>query len=106
MSGRAITTTITVPTDVAAVATTRQDSLSLSRAARELGLKRDEFDLAVQLGCVRTVPDEGGGSRRVARAEVDRVRSEQGFPEALRQWRWRVGPVRLLWLLHKILAPA
>ncbi|MGW0711955.1 DUF6397 family protein [Streptomyces sp. NPDC002643] len=59
--------------------------LAQSRAARELGLKRGELDLAVQLGCVRTVLDEGGGDRRVARAEIDRLRAEEGFPEALRQ---------------------
>ncbi|MEV5341236.1 DUF6397 family protein [Streptomyces sp. NPDC052676] len=53
------------------------------RAARELGLKRTEFDLAVNLGRVRTVPDEGGGGRRIPRAEVDRLRSAEGFPEAL-----------------------
>ncbi|MEU9291146.1 DUF6397 family protein [Streptomyces sp. NPDC048275] len=64
---------------------TQSATSSLSRAARELELKRREFDLAVQLGCVRTVPDEGGGGRRVARAEIDRVRSEDGFPEALRE---------------------
>ncbi|MFE9880669.1 DUF6397 family protein [Streptomyces sp. NPDC005784] len=58
---------------------------SLSRAARELELRRGEFDLALHLGCVRSVPDEGGGGRRVARAEIDRVRAEAGFPEALRE---------------------
>ncbi|WP_327693168.1 DUF6397 family protein [Streptomyces sp. NBC_00459] len=56
-----------------------------SRAARELGLKRREFDLAVQLGCVRTVPDEGGGGRRVGRDEVDRLRKDAHFPETLRE---------------------
>ncbi|GAB2851689.1 hypothetical protein GCM10027074_17980 [Streptomyces deserti] len=55
-----------------------------SRAARELGLKRGEFDLAVNLGLIRTVPDEGGGGRRVARAELDRLRAQDGLPEALR----------------------
>ena len=40
-----------------------------SRAARELGLKRREFDLAVNLGLIRTVPDEGGGGPRVALAD-------------------------------------
>ncbi|MFD4565015.1 DUF6397 family protein [Streptomyces sp. NPDC058467] len=58
---------------------------SLSRAARELELKRGEFDLALHLGCVRSVPDEGGGGRRVTRTEIDRVRSEDGFPETLRE---------------------
>ncbi|MEU3935820.1 DUF6397 family protein [Streptomyces sp. NPDC029044] len=55
-----------------------------SRAARELDLKRGEFDLAVNLGLIRTVPDEGGGGRRVARAEIDRLRSGEGFPDILR----------------------
>ncbi|MER7480740.1 DUF6397 family protein [Streptomyces sp. NPDC126510] len=56
-----------------------------SRAARELELKRREFDLAVNLGLIRTVPDEGGGGRHVARAEIDRLRSGDGFPGALRE---------------------
>ncbi|MER6952602.1 DUF6397 family protein [Streptomyces sp. NPDC000618] len=60
-------------------------SCTPSRAARELDLKRSEFDLAVHLGRIRTVPDEGGGGRRVVRAEIDRLRSEPGFPEALRR---------------------
>ncbi|MFI9151418.1 DUF6397 family protein [Streptomyces sp. NPDC053367] len=55
-----------------------------SRAARELGLKRSEFDLAVHLGRIRTVPDEGGGGRRVPQSELDRLRAEPGFPEAFR----------------------
>lgn len=58
-------------------------SCAPSRAARELGLKRSEFDLAVQLGQIWTVPDEGGGGRRVTRAEIDRLTAEDGFPEAL-----------------------
>ncbi|WP_425245661.1 DUF6397 family protein [Streptomyces sp. NEAU-NA10] len=60
-------------------------SCTFSRAARELGLKRIEFDLAVHLGRIRTVPDEGGGGRRVARAELDRLRATPGLPEALRK---------------------
>ncbi|MGW3666120.1 DUF6397 family protein [Streptomyces sp. NPDC005141] len=64
---------------------TRSATSSLSRAARELELRRGEFDLALHLGCVRSVPDEGGGGRRVARAEIERVRAEAGFPEALRE---------------------
>ncbi len=60
-------------------------TLAQGRAARELGLKRGEFDLAVRLGRVRTVPDEGGAGRRVTRAEIDRVTSEEGFPEVLRE---------------------
>ncbi|MET7740234.1 DUF6397 family protein [Streptomyces sp. NPDC005385] len=64
---------------------TQSGTTSLTRAARELELRRGEFDLAVHLGCVRTVPDEGGGGRRVARAEIDRLRSEAGFPETLHE---------------------
>lgn len=60
-------------------------TLALGRAARELGLKRSQLDLAVQLGCLRTVVDDGGGARRVAQAEIDRLRAEEGFPEALRE---------------------
>ncbi|WP_328869689.1 DUF6397 family protein [Streptomyces sp. NBC_00287] len=59
-------------------------SCTPGRAARELGLKRREFDLAVHLGHIRTVPDEGGGgARRVARSEIERVRASDGFPESL-----------------------
>lgn len=66
--------TITKPSDL---------SCTPSRAARELGLKRGEFDLAVHLGRIRTAPDEGGGGRRVTHAEIDRLRSADGFPETL-----------------------
>ncbi|MER7963172.1 DUF6397 family protein [Streptomyces ardesiacus] len=62
----------------------RDACVAPSRAARELGLKRSEFDLAVHLGRIRTVPDDGGGGRRVHRAEIDRIRAADGFPEELR----------------------
>ncbi|MEU0071932.1 DUF6397 family protein [Streptomyces sp. NPDC006332] len=55
-----------------------------SRAARELGLKQSEFDLAVNLGHIRTLPDEGGGGRRVPRSEIERLRASEGFPGSLR----------------------
>ncbi|MBE8470663.1 DUF6397 family protein [Streptomyces justiciae] len=66
---------------------TRPQQLTLTpgRAARELGLKRNEFDLGVHLGHIRTVPDEGGGGRRVPRTELDRLRAEDDFPEAFQQ---------------------
>lgn len=54
------------------------------RAARELGLKRGEFARAVQLGLVRAGPRAPGGAARFTRAEVDRVRAAEGFPQALR----------------------
>ncbi|WP_220212954.1 DUF6397 family protein, partial [Streptomyces sp. WELS2] len=63
---------------------TRPDTCKPSHAARELGLGRGDFERAVQLGCIRTVPDEGGGGgRRVERAEIERVRAQDGFPESL-----------------------
>ncbi|GHH11378.1 DUF6397 family protein [Streptomyces lanatus] len=62
---------------------TRHPACTPSRAARELGLKRGELDLAVHLGLIQSVPDEGGGGRRVPRAEIDRVSSADGFPDSL-----------------------
>lgn len=59
--------------------------ITTGRAARELGLKRTEFDLAVHLGRVRTAPGDGGEGRRVARAEIERLRAGAGFPETLRR---------------------
>ncbi|GAA3116755.1 DUF6397 family protein [Streptomyces rectiviolaceus] len=59
-----------------------QTSVTQSRAARELGLKRGEFELAVMLGRIRTVSDTVGGRRRVTREEIERVRAGEGFPEA------------------------
>ncbi|WP_338693977.1 DUF6397 family protein [Streptomyces sp. Q6] len=53
-------------------------------AARELGLKRGEFELAVRLGRIRTVAAEDGGRRRVPREEIDRIREAEGFPDTLR----------------------
>ncbi|WP_432129606.1 DUF6397 family protein [Streptomyces tendae] len=63
---------------------TRSASVTRHRAARELGLSRGDLDLAVQLGRVRTVPDDGGGGRRVPRDEIDRIRAADGFPDVLR----------------------
>nr|WSW47195.1 DUF6397 family protein [Streptomyces sp. NBC_01001] len=55
-----------------------------ARAAGELGLTRTEFALAVQLGIVRAGPPAPGGAARYTRAELDRIRSADGFPGALR----------------------
>ncbi|WP_229377974.1 DUF6397 family protein [Streptomyces sp. VRA16 Mangrove soil] len=54
-------------------------------AARELGLKRGEFDLAVRLGRIRTVAAPEGGRRRVPCEEIDRIREAEGFPDVLRE---------------------
>ncbi|GAA3379279.1 DUF6397 family protein [Streptomyces sannanensis] len=60
-------------------------SLPAARGAQELGLRRGEFDLAVQLGHIRTTADEAGGRQRVPREEIDRLRAADGFPESLRE---------------------
>jgi hypothetical protein len=72
-----------MPTDI--ITTPHHLSYAPSRAARELGLRRGEFDLAVHLGHIRTLPDEGGGGRRVPRSEIDRLTAGEGFPDSLRR---------------------
>jgi hypothetical protein len=59
--------------------------LPAARAAQELMLKRGEFELAVQLGHIRTVTDPGDARSRVAPEELDRLRAQDGFPDALRE---------------------
>ncbi|MFI6950390.1 DUF6397 family protein [Streptomyces sp. NPDC050422] len=59
--------------------------VTASRAAAELELRRGEFALAVHLGIVRVEARETGGRVRVGQEEIDRLRSEDGFPEALRE---------------------
>ncbi|MFF5933576.1 DUF6397 family protein [Streptomyces sp. NPDC012508] len=84
-------------------------TLAPARAAQELELRRDEFQLAVQLGLVRTVSGAApgtpppsraaagggpgaapgvagarGGRRRVEQSEIDRLRSAPDFPAGLR----------------------
>ncbi|MFD8260510.1 DUF6397 family protein [Streptomyces griseoluteus] len=75
-------------TTIASVTTLTPERPALcppSRAARELGLKRYEFDLAVELGRVRIVPDGASGGRRVARTEIARLQTQPGFPQTLRE---------------------
>ncbi|MFC8535638.1 DUF6397 family protein [Streptomyces sp. NPDC057249] len=59
-------------------------TLGAARAATELGLKRNEFDLAVYLGAVR-VNSGPDGRPRIGRAEIERLRAQDGFPDALRE---------------------
>ncbi|MET9413102.1 DUF6397 family protein [Streptomyces klenkii] len=69
-------------------------TVACGTAARELGLRPREFELAVQLGHVRTVTVAFGGRPRVARVareEIERLRSGAGFPESLRNRLWAVG---------------
>ena len=60
-------------------------NVGLRTAAKELGLRPRELELAVQTGEVRTVPGVRGGRRRVAREELDRVRGTEGFPQSLHE---------------------
>ena len=60
-------------------------SVAPGRAAHELHLKPTEFDLAVRLGRIRTVPGDRGGGPRIERAELERLRARPGFPEELRE---------------------
>ncbi len=83
MSGNTITHKITAAAEQigATRGATHGPSLAPNRAARELGLRRSEFDLAVHLGRIRTVPDEGRrGGRRVARDEIERIRAGRASP--------------------------
>ncbi|WP_399124569.1 DUF6397 family protein [Streptomyces sp. ITFR-6] len=68
-----------------AVGTNGADTVAASRAAADLVLKRGEFELAVHLGIVRVQALRGGGRPRVRQEEIDRLRSEHGFPGALRE---------------------
>ncbi|MFF9572405.1 DUF6397 family protein [Streptomyces sp. NPDC014685] len=67
------------------VGTGTADTIAMGTAARELLLKRGEFAIAVHLGLIRLTVRQGGGRPRVDRAEVQRLRSQDGFPEALRE---------------------
>ncbi|WP_274535906.1 DUF6397 family protein [Streptomyces sp. CB02923] len=78
------------------------------RAARELGLRGGEFDLAVQLGEVLTLPPDPEarpgpvgpwGRRRVPAEEIRRLRSEEGFPGTLRERLRTVGTAEAAELL-------
>ncbi|WP_328584515.1 DUF6397 family protein [Streptomyces sp. NBC_00370] len=66
------------------VSASAQD-VGVVRAARELELKRGEFQLAVQLGHIRTTAGTGSGRRRVAGQEIARLRAVEGFPDTLRE---------------------
>ncbi|MFF0445229.1 DUF6397 family protein [Streptomyces sp. NPDC004609] len=67
--------------------------LTPGRAAHALDLKRGEFDLALQLGYIRTVPGASGGPPGVAHEEIDRLRRADYHPDALRERVRTVGTV-------------
>ncbi|MBP0458311.1 DUF6397 family protein, partial [Streptomyces montanisoli] len=70
------------------------EAVGADRAARELGLKRGEFTLAVELGHVRVADGSTAGRIRVPRGEIDRLRAAEGFPEALRERVLTMGTAR------------
>ncbi|MFJ5223054.1 DUF6397 family protein [Streptomyces sp. NPDC088400] len=63
----------------------RAQAVGVTRAARELCLKRGEFELAAQLGHIRTISGATPGRRQVTRREIDRLRAAEGFPDTLRE---------------------
>ncbi|MBA0052441.1 hypothetical protein E0L36_16430 [Streptomyces sp. AJS327] len=73
--------------------------IAAHRAARELRLPPGEFELAVQLGEIRPVPDGEGRPHRVLAVDVERLRAADGFPEALRERLRVVGAVEAAALL-------
>ncbi|WP_409235395.1 DUF6397 family protein [Streptomyces sp. PA5.6] len=79
---------------------TARPTVTPTWAARELGLKRGEFDLAVMLGRIRTVGEAPGEQRRVTREEIDRVRGDKGCLEALRKGVRVVGTTEGAELMH------
>ncbi|MGI5347238.1 DUF6397 family protein [Streptomyces sp. CA-250714] len=59
--------------------------VALRTAAKELGLRPREFELAVQTEEVCTVPGAPGGPRRVTRQELERIKGAADFPGGLRE---------------------
>ncbi|WP_405749342.1 DUF6397 family protein [Streptomyces sp. NBC_00012] len=77
----ACTKTAGVPAASVPAAGTR----ALGAAAQELRLKRGEFAIAVHLGLIRLTVPQDDGRPRVGCDEIERLRSQDGFPEALRE---------------------
>ncbi|MFG2331102.1 DUF6397 family protein [Streptomyces sp. NPDC048604] len=79
-------------------AETGASALSPGPAAHRLALKWDEFELAVQMGLVRTLP--GTGPRiRVETDEIERLCAAPDFPEGLRERVRAVGTAEAAQLL-------
>ncbi|MFE6495508.1 DUF6397 family protein [Streptomyces sp. NPDC057748] len=60
-------------------------AVAVGTAAQELRLKRGEFAIAVHLGLIRLTVPWDGGRPRVGCDEIERLRSQAGFPEELRE---------------------
>ncbi|MEV8455079.1 DUF6397 family protein [Streptomyces sp. NPDC052095] len=59
-------------------------TMATGTAARELELKRGEFVIAAHLGLIRLTASRDGRRSRVGCREVERLRSQEGFPDVLR----------------------
>ncbi|MFH8403884.1 DUF6397 family protein [Streptomyces sp. NPDC018019] len=101
--GRQVSATLTVEGPP-----TAGETLAPGRAARELGLRSGEFELAMQLGEIATVPPGPEARpgptgpwwrRRVPAEEVRRLRAEEGFPDTLRERLRTVGTAEAAELL-------
>ncbi|MGW4310120.1 DUF6397 family protein [Streptomyces californicus] len=55
-------------------------TVAAGRAARDLGLRRAEFEIAVHLGLIEVVTARDGGRPRVPEEEIARLRKVPGFP--------------------------
>ncbi|SCK22595.1 hypothetical protein YUWDRAFT_01595 [Streptomyces sp. AmelKG-D3] len=58
-------------------------TVAAGRAAQELGLRRNEFELAVHLGLIAVTEMPGGGRPRVRERQVARLREEPGHLDGL-----------------------
>ncbi|MFE9458233.1 DUF6397 family protein [Streptomyces californicus] len=58
-------------------------TVAAGRAARDLGLRRAEFEIAVHLGQIEVVTARDGGRPRVPEEEIARLRKVPGFPASV-----------------------
>ncbi|MFE2493639.1 DUF6397 family protein [Streptomyces scopuliridis] len=95
-AGETNTTAMAATAEAAETAGKGPRAVGADRAARELELRRGEFELAAQLGHIRTLTTAGAttagstagatlGRRQVTRQEIDRLRAAEGFPDTLRE---------------------
>lgn len=61
------------------------DHVSMRAAARNLGVWPRELEFAAQFGEIRTQGGVPPGTRRVPRAELERLQADKGFAEVLRE---------------------
>ncbi|MFI1186229.1 DUF6397 family protein [Streptomyces californicus] len=69
--------------DRAGVAGAPASTVAAGRAARDLGLRRAEFEIAVHLGLIRVATAPDGGRPRVPEEEIARLGRVPGFPGSM-----------------------